>query len=498
MYQCEVDADRYDAELEALKERYLQLQEDLGEATSRVESYLEDNKIEFFGVPDEERGLKGPNPLQAELLRAWENQKYKVFVYSGANRIGKTSILAIVAIATVFGYWPWEKTRRFVFPHKKPRRIRIVGQDWEKHIKTVLVPALEEWWPKNRPVEKKKNNVGADAFWRDMKTGSTIEIMSNNQESALHEGWNGDLICYDEPPTRLVRVANARGLIDRCGRELFAMTLLKEAWIDREVIKAVDKDGKPDKTIYSISGDIFVNLGFGITREGIEQFDKTLTDDERAARINGLPSYMSGLVYTDFKRNIHLKPRFQVPLDWLVDIAIDVHPRERQAVLFCATNPRQDRYLVNEIWENGDGTWLGEQIVRCIELNRYRVGTIIIDPLAKGDKNNENTVFDKVQAVLWRYGYRLDTASKDKDSGLLMVKQHLKGPNNEPSLFIFDDLVRTCFEIEGYMWDKDTQKAQDKDDHMMENLYRATLTGTKYTEPGLWTTPLQYGKTGIV
>ena len=105
---------------------------------------------------------------------------------------------------------------------------------------------------------------------------------------------------------------------------------------------------------------------------------------------------------------------------------------------------------------------------------------IIIDPLSKGDKNNENTVFDKVQNVLFAYDYILETASKDKQSGILEVKEHLMGPNNEPSLFIFNDLVRTIFEIEGYMYDKDTQKPMDKDDHMMENLYRTLLLNTQY------------------
>jgi len=191
---------------------------------------------------------------------------------------------------------------------------------------------------------------------------------------------------------------------------------------------------------------------------------------------------MSGLVYSTFQRKVHLKSRFHVPLNWIVDIGIDIHPREKQAVLFCATNPRGERYIVNEIWDNGDGTWIGEQIIRCITQNAYRVGRIIIDPLSKSDGNNESTVFEKVQNVLFQHGYALETASKDKSSGIMEIKNHLVGPNKEPSLFVFDDLVRFLMEIEGYMWDKDTQKPMDKDDHMMENLYRLMLLNTQWTE----------------
>jgi len=52
-------------------------------------------------------------------------------------------------------------------------------------------------------------------------------------------------------------------------------------------------DGSPDMSVYNISGDIYSNVGYGITAEGVEQFKKTLTEDEIQARLFGKPSYMS-------------------------------------------------------------------------------------------------------------------------------------------------------------------------------------------------------------
>jgi hypothetical protein len=167
----------------------------------------------------------------------------------------------------------------------------------------------------------------------------------------------------------------------------------------------------------------------------------------------------------------------------MVDIGIDVHPRERQAVLFVATDERNDRYICDEIWDYGDGSWVGEEIVRRINRNSYRVNRIIIDPLSKGDSNNPETTYQKVFQVLARYGYGLETASKDKDAGILEVKKHLKGPNNKPSIFLLDNCIRTLREIEGYMWQKETNKPVDADDHMMENLYRILLLNTQYVSP---------------
>lgn len=452
--------------------------------------YEEENRLEFFGIADDKRAefhkdcckiFRGPNPKQALILEAWKNPKYKVFTYTGANRIGKTTLEVIIGLSTLFGKWLWNN-EPIIFPHKQPRKVRLVGQDWEKHIKTVVEPELHKWWPQRRKVTTRKNNFGVDALWVDEETKSSLELMSNNQEESLHEGWYGDLILYDEPPRREIRVANARGLIDRQGRELFCMTLLKEAWVDREVIKALNPDGTPDTSVFNVHGDISVNIGFGITKEGLEQFAKTLTEEEKDARLKGIPSYMSGLVYPTFNRQKHLIKRFKVPTDWPVDILIDIHPREKQAVLFTATDPKGYKYAVDEIWEHGDGTQIADEIVRYISRNAYRVGVIAIDPFSKGDSNNENTVYDKVQDVLIRFGHPLRTAPKDKTAGILEVKNYLMGPNNMPSLFFFDDLKRTVYEIEGYMYDKETQKPQDKDDHMMENLYRSMLCGSVYTE----------------
>ena len=387
-----------------------------------------------------------------------------------------TTVGAILALCTMIGYFPWSE-KKLIFPHKLPRKVRYIGQDWERHVAQVVVPALKKWYPHNRECYIKKNMVGVEAFWRDIQTGSTLEIMSNKQESELHEGWDGDLIVYDEPPKRSIRVSNARGLVDRGGRELFCMTLLKEGWVDREIIRVKD-----DAT-FTVHGDIYTNVGYGLTIEGIKQFEKTLTEDEKDARLLGIPSYLSGLVYGMFKHNIHIIERRDIPADWIIDVAIDIHPREKQAVLFIATSPDNVKYLIYEIWQHGTPEDIGILIINF--LRERRVGTIQIDPLSKGDKNNINTIYDRFSDSLASYGYSLKTASKDKSAGILKVKEGLMSQNKVPSLFVFNDLKRTIFEFEGYLWDEDTQKPQDKDDHMMENLYRLMLENTQWYEEKL-------------
>jgi len=434
--------------------------------------YRKENEIEFF---------TRPNPRQEELLEAWSHPRFKVFTFTGGNRIGKTTIGAIIIIATMRGRWPWNNLK-LPFMHNLPRKIRYVGQDWEKHIRSVVVPALKKWWPNRIPVKIRKNQHGIEAYWEDLDSGSTLELMSNKQDVELHEGWEGDLLCYDEPPKRNIRVANARGLIDRQGRELFCATLLKEAWIDKEVIKKKLDDGRPDPTVFNVHGEIYDNVGFGLTSQGVADYESKLNAEEKEARLKGIPSYMSGLIAKNYSRQRNVVEPFKIPTNWLVDIGIDTHPRKPQALLFMATDERNFRYLFHEIWDPGSGHDIGDWIVRIMKRRVLRINRIICDPLAKGDANNENTTFDKIAAKLFPYDIILETATKDKDSGIIELNDHLLGPNKMPSLFIFNSMLRTIDEIEGWMYGDDGKPVKEDDD-FMENLYRLLLLDTEYVPP---------------
>lgn len=434
--------------------------------------YRKENEIEFF---------IRPNPPQEELLEAWGHPRFKVFTFTGSNRLGKTTIGAIVAVSTMRGRWPWNNLK-LPFPHNRARKVRYIGQDWEKHIKSVIVPALQKWWPNRVPVKIRKNQHGIEAYWVDEDTGSSLEIMSNKQDVNLHEGWEGDLIVYDEPCKRNIRVANSRGLIDRQGRELFCATLLNEAWIDRDVIKAKLEDGRPDPTVFNVHGDIYANVGYGLTSQGVADFEKKLTDEEKEARLKGIPSYKAGLICKNFKRQRNVIEPFTIPTNWLVDIAIDTHPRKPQALLFIATDEKNFRYVFHEIWENGSAFDIGDWIIRVIKRRVLRTNRVICDPLAKGDPNNDNTTYDKIAGKLFPYDIILETATKDKDSGILEINNHLLGPNKMPSMFFFNTCRRSIEEIEDWMYDKEGKPSKEKDD-FMENLYRLLLLDTEYVPP---------------
>lgn len=486
----------------------------LREELAALEGEMWGNRIYHFRPGD----LWYPNPDQRRLLEGWGDRERTKFTFTGGNRKGKTTIAVLIAFSVLYGKWPWSGAE-IAFPHKNPRRVMYVGQGWETHIKQTVEPELYKNWPKCRPVERKKNNQGVDAVWIDKETGSLLQVMSNNQESDSFEGGQWDLIVWDEPPKRANRVAATRGLIDRNGRELFAATIIKEAWMHREVIKARLPDGTPDPSVFNVDGRIYDNVSrckcgeyivreelvagryvgecakcgkvedyerYGLTLSGVENYASNLRGEEREARLDGKPSYLGNLVLPAFSRDLHVVPRFKIPLNWVVDISIDFHPSKPWAVLFEATSPVGFHYLCDFIHEKGNPKYIAEEIVRKVHTSEYWVNSLTIDPLSKGDENahiEAETVYKIMERVFRAYNWKLETASKDKDNGIALLNDSLLSENGMPARYVFRDMGVVVEQLEDWMYDPETLKPSKENDDFCEVAYRIALRNTKWRDP---------------
>jgi len=487
------------ARLEELDKKETKIRSNQKKTQEKIGKYEKDNKILFLGHKGKEYlgtyGKWDTNSLQKQIMAAFKDPEYKVFVYSGANRIGKTFLGIILTIGVLLGHLPWEDPKVVGYwiwelrGWSPPIKIRILGQDWEKHVKTVIVATLKELWPKSIPIESRKNNNSVEAIWTH--ANGTIEIMSNNQESALFEGWKGHWIYYDEPVKRENRVACARGLIDYCGIELFCMTLLSEAWIDREVVHARTDDGKIDTSVKVVNGEIYANLGHGITKEGIEQFAKTLTEDEKNARLRGIPSYRSTLVFT-IDRSLHVVERFEIPSHYIIDVAIDIGSTKPHEVSYLATTPMGEKYVCFEQTVVGNGEQIADSIIKKKHRYNLRINRVICDPLAKSSQKTEVSTWEQIDMHLNRYGHVLEAGSKFKDDGVLQIKNHLKTVHNKPALFFFSDCAKTIDQLtyikKDYIESRATMVVSKKDpDDYFENLYRLMLLDTKWFDENEYT-----------
>jgi len=482
---------------EKKKKEFLKLKQEKAKLDKAARAFEEKNKILFFGHPG--KGYLGPygtwNPTrpQNEAIQAFMNPIINKIVYEGGNRGGKTFLLTIFALAALRGKFPWEPEENAgwlwnVFGWKPPIKIRILGQDWKKHIKGVLIPKFDELVPESWGLEATKCGEIAISQYFDPVTKGVINIVSNESSSSHLEGWNGHLLLMDEPPDRDNWVACRRGLTDFRGKQIFTMTLLQQPWIENEIINRVDEDGNFDVKVATIHTTIYDNIGHGLSKEGVEEFAEDLNDEEKKSRLDGVPAYKSGIILKNFNRKKHvldMGPNTIRP-NWLIDIQIDSHPSKPQFILFIATCESNLKYVVHAIKGHGDGTWIGDQIVKAVKTYNMRVNTVYADPLSKaGQKNLLETEYQKIENVLARFGiplYNAGVLKEAKDDGIIKINSLLKTVNGLVGLYFFKTVGEVIQKCSSWMYD-DKGKPSKEDDDYPECLYRACLLDTDYYPP---------------
>ena len=439
-----------------------------------------------------------------------------------------------------------------------PVDLIMTGEDWKLHIGRVLVPELKKWLPKSW-YHTKKNEQGVEYFWEfcDKNGGwehpSTLTIMSYSQDDALFESFRAQGVGMDEPPPKSKYKAMSRGLLLDCGKTVLSLTPIKEAWILDDIVLSDRKDiGVVESLMITdnpdlLNSDVAVLSPYLNENELYEYFDlllyenkakdKPVTDRGYRAtkyleknipesnwdiigklkilkfirdidpsdvppRIFGQFKSLVGRVLKEFDRDMHIIKPFNVPTDWPVTVLIDFHLSTPQAISYWAVDKTDCHYCVDETWEHLSADGIADDIIRKWK-GGYNIRKVFIDPLSKGDtaymRNQLGTdirdTYSILDEKLSKYKMTLAVASKDKESGIKNIKDQLKGPNRMATTFIFDTCERHLFEVQRWVFDDDGKPIKEND-HFMENWYRYTLTGAKYS--AFHIKPLSHKKGGAI
>lgn len=313
--------------------------------------------------------------------------------------------------------------------------------------------------------------------------GSLLKFMSvdafkRNQQSIESEDW--DRIALDEPAPIEMWKGAARGLVDRGGVGDFTLTSLVEMWIYDYFN---DPENKEKQTRFSVRATIYDNPH--LKDEDIRLFAEDLTEDERTCRLLGLPLELSGLVYKEFKRDVHILSA--VPTGWrdfhlpakhcLLYVRVDTHPVTPHAVLFAAVGPDEIPICCHEIWASLDAGALADAINEYVKLTGCFLGGIKVEPAAwiQDSVTRRTAIAD----TLISRGLPCRKASKDVDNGILNTRSAFK----QNRLFFVPTLRRTIWEITRFSYDPDTGKPRDKDDHFMEDLRRLCIDRLPWFDP---------------
>lgn len=434
------------------------------------------------------------------------------------NRFGKSDMGVSEDLAFALGERPW-------YPEGHPMRYHGIP----KHpTKGLVVCADDDKVDEIFTGDGKKGHIGK--IWRkiprDLVIGTpkrsssgtivSIRIKGKYGESVIDfdtraayktnpmgsESSDYDWAHIDEPIEEGHWKAILRGLTDRKGKAWFTCTLIEQPWINdfffgdpkdqkAEYFQVVDEQtGRPIKWV--MTGTIYDNPY--LDQEAIDDFLNSLTEEERACRINGIPMFMAGVIYKQFSYDKHVlseKPKGwnaynDPPLDYTIHFAIDPHPQTPHAVLFIAVSPEKKAYIYDEIWLKGTAKQLADEIVP--RLAGRHVATRIMDPWAfVEDQLNRTVLADD----LAKHGVRgLERAPKDLNRGIPSCQEAL---SQDGFLFVSPYCRTFLWEIGRYAWaDKNgvpTNKPVDKDDHMMENFYRLVLRGLYFLSRSYASTP---------
>lgn len=460
---------------------------------------------------DEQYRFYIPNGKCEQFINTVGSGEWFITLFSAANGVGKTQAGANVVAHFLFGEQSdneWFKARLFKnWPYTK--RGRIVSDPGNLNS---IVAALGKWFPAGEytATKGKKDYLSQ---WRT-KDGWIFDIMSYEQDAKEFEGETLGWVWFDEPPTEAIYKACIARL--RMGGVMFiTATMLKgSAWLyDKLVVGEVEVEGvngeKITRKVANIEADVEAACIQHGTRGHLEheQINAMVAEydpDEREARVHGRFQHLTGLVYKQFKRKVHVIPAFDINMaDWVVYEALDPHPRNPDAVVWIAVDRYGTCVVCNELYAKPkNGSRELAELIKA-KADRYRIQQRIADPSGWNTNQNEDDSRGVCQK-LTDYDLNYIKASKNREAADKRIGDFLgfvQLPTGEfiqsPRLLVFDTCKRTIFEFEHYQWEDWTgktadkkdprEKPMDKDDHMIENIGRILLL-----EPGFVEMPAAY------
>ncbi len=440
---------------------------------------------------------------------------YKSRYVRTGNRFGKSTMGAAEDCAWALGYRPWYSEgdpARYVGIPQRSVKILIIVADWDKaeEIFTNQVEGegkgkLMKLLPKSEIVQVIKNQSGRIAEiqvkskWGGISSIHLDTIRSYKSNPMGQESSNWDAIHVDEPLPEDMYLANARGLMDSDGSEWFTCTPITEMWIndkflpkgnfrdiiDKGIVTEQDIEGTI-VTSWMITGSTHDNPC--ISESAKARYIASLSAEDRETRIGGRPAHLTGAIYKEFQPEIHIPQKLMSgwpdwstpPPNYCIRVAIDTHPSTPHAVLFVATSPSGHSFFYHEIFEK---VYVGDLALSIkARLDGRDPLRVLLEQAAYNDDPFDGvTMADEFIKV----GLPVEAAVKDLQYGIQRVKQELNKRDNNgyPLLNFSPELHWTKREFDRYCWDPKTGKPRDKDDHLMECLYRLVITGLEYIPP---------------
>lgn len=362
-----------------------------------------------------------PNPMQMKAHKS----KAEIILFSGGNRSGKSTIGAVeLAMHLTRRYPDWyPRSRRFFHPIKAV----VVATD-NAIVEKVIEPKILSYLPANYIAHMKKITGGYLARIVCID-GSTVDFLTNEQDTMKFESQDWDFYWGDEPQNKKKFDAIMRGLIDRGGRVILTFTPLIEPWMKEEL---VDKsDGKRiESFIVDMRDNKFDIQGNPILlEENIQKFESMWDEETIQTRIHGKFYHLRGIVYQEFS-DIH-KIDFEYTYPDPVVAILDPHDRQPHHVNWAIIDRNDDLFVHSELDIHCTVQELADLIKSVEKKNGYKMKKRLIDPNF-GRKPLITTGRTVIQELAMAGCGGWHESNDAKEEGRLKVKDYLHWDKNKP------------------------------------------------------------------
>ena len=402
---------------------------------------------------------------------AFHTSKARNRWFFGGNRSGKTTAGAVEGITLSTGEVPKYYMGKGLTPKVPvPNEGWVVSLDYPTS-RDVTEPTIRKWLP----YRYIKNWSKTDRIL-ELTNGSIIGFKSCDAGWEKFQGSAKHWIWFDEEPDWNVYQECQMRTIDYGGYIFGTMTPLHGmTWVFDDIYEMADND--PDIEVFV--SQIYDNKDH-LPEEEIKRVERIFTDDEKEARLYGRFIEFAGLIYKDFKKEVHCVAPFRIPNHWTKYMAVDPGINNPTAVVFLAVDPDDNCYVYDEYYETERTVEENAKAIKAIIGNEKgrQINRSLIDPSADA---REIGSLQSVRQQYMRAGIFTAPANNDVSAGISAVRELLKinEKTGKPKLFIFNTCTATLKEIVRYRWAQFRHRAEEKNlkerpqkvlDHAMDAL----------------------------
>jgi phage terminase large subunit-like protein len=389
----------------------------------------------------------------------------KIRLYIGGNRSGKTTGGIVEDI-----WWLTRKHPYYELPNR-PIRGRIVSVDFNQGITQIVIPQLKQWVPKS---EFRGGSWESAYSTREkvlyFENGSTVELMSYEQNVESFAGTSRDFVHYDEEPPKAIYDECQARLIDTGGRSWITMTPVEGmTWVHDEIyqpgITGSDR-------IMIIEVDMAENPYLNPSE--VAEYLGSLSEDERLARGQGKFVQMGGLVYKLFSPKIHvidvIDPKDLIGSNFKHYMSLDHGFNNPTSVHWHAVDSGNTAITFDEHYEAGRTIDYHAEVIKRKNKEHGRGPDInVADPAITQRQGITGTSIQTEYAIR---GIGFVLGNNDMLTGIAKVNQYLEVRDGKPHWYITRNCVNLISELQKLRWKTWASKKQQYQNNPSDMIHK--------------------------